>query len=82
MRRTLTHTTRIAVQVAIEDDTGGLTGLTMVITTLVGLLLGLGRFINRINFFVSDFVAGLDFVSKVYVIGFKALAFGFVGVRL
>lgn len=82
MRRALMHSTRIAVQVAVEDDTGGLTGLILAITALVNLMIGLGRIVNQVNLFVSDFAAGLDFVSKVYVIGFKALAFGFVGVRL
>lgn len=82
MTRTLMHSTRIAVQIAIEDDTGNVAALIMALTALVNLLLGLGGFIQEIVFLACDIKDAIDYTSTLFTIVFKSVAWGFVGVRL
>lgn len=79
---TLTHTTRIAVQVIVEDDPNNLAALVMAITFLVNLVVRLGWFVNQAALLVSDFTEAARFVTTVFTIGLKSLAWGFVGVRV
>jgi hypothetical protein len=78
----LTHQTRIAVKVVINDDTGNVAALIMALTALIGLLVRLGQFINELALWVNDFNEAARFTHTVVIIGFKALAWGIVGVRL
>lgn len=82
MTRALAHSTRIAVQIVIDDDTGNVAALIMALTVLVGMMVSLGRVVNGCAMWLGDLAAALEFVGKVYVIGFKSLAFGLAGVNL
>lgn len=73
---TLTHQTRIAVNVLVEDDTGSVAALIMALTLLVNLLVGVGRFVNGVILWLGDFAEAARFTSTVFTIGFKSLAFG------
>lgn len=87
---TLSSSTRIVVQVAIEDDSGQvaafLGGLTLLgqagaLALLLGCLLGLVRFLAGLAGWVSDFLEAARFTLTVFTIGFRSLAFG-VGVKV
>lgn len=79
---TLSSTTRIAVHVLVDDDTGSAAALIMAVAVLVNLLVKLGGLITEAAQWVSDITEAARFTSTVFTIGFKSLAFGFVGVRL
>lgn len=81
MTTTVMHTTRIAVQIVVDDDTGNVTALILAITALINLCLQLGRFISIIVLLISDFVEAIQFTVSVFTIGFRSLAWG-VGVRV
>lgn len=78
---TLTST-RILVQISIEDDTGNIAALILALTTLAELLFTAARFVNFITFWVKDFAEAVRFVTIVFSIGCRSLAWGFVGVRI
>jgi hypothetical protein len=78
---TLTHTTRIAVQIVVDDDTGNVAALIMALTAFVSLLVKLGSLVNETALLIGDFVEAFRFTNAVFTIGFKSLAFG-MGVRL
>jgi hypothetical protein len=82
MTRTLAHQTRVFIQIAIDDDSGNVAALIMTLTVLVNLLVRCGQFIKEAALLVSDFVEAAKFTNTVFTIGFKSLAYGFVGVRL
>lgn len=82
MRRALMHSTRIAVQVAIEDDTGQVAALAMALTALVNLLLGLGGIVQELVFLARDIKQAIDYTNTLFTIAFKSLAWGFVGVSV
>lgn len=73
---TLAHTTRIAVTIAIEDDSGRVASFLVALTALVGLLVQLGQFVANVALLVSDAIEAVTFTAKVFTIGFKALSFG------
>ena len=77
----LAHSTRIAVQIVIDDDTGSAAALMMALTALVSLLVKLGSLIQEAALLVGDFVEAARFTNTVFAIGLKSLAFG-MGVRL
>ena len=78
---TLAQRTRIAVQIIVEDDTGRVAACMLAITTLIELLLSLNRIVGDVIVFVSDILEAVEFTGKVFVIGWRSLAFG-LGVRL
>jgi hypothetical protein len=82
MTRALMHSTRIAVHVLVDDDSGSVAALIMALVALVNLLVRLGGLIAGATQWVSDFTEAARFTSAVFTIAFKSLAFGFVGVRL
>lgn len=79
---TLANSTRVAVHILVEDDTGNVTALIMALTALVNILVKMGQWINGAMLLVIDFAEAARFTSTIFTIGFKSLAFGFVGVRL
>lgn len=79
---TLASTTRIAVHVLVDDDTGNIAALILALTALVNLLVKVGQFVSEAALLVSDVAEAARFTSTVFTIGVKSLAFGFVGVRL
>lgn len=78
---TLAHSTRIAFQVIIDDDTGTIASFLAALTMLIGLLLAAGQLVSSVALFVSDFIEAGRFTSTVFIIAFKALAFG-IGIHL
>lgn len=78
---TLASSTRIAVHVVIQDDSGNLAALLMALTALIGLLVQFGQFVASVIMLVSDTVQALDFTLKVFSIGLKSVAYG-LGVQL
>lgn len=78
---TLSHT-RIAVQIAVEDDTGNIAAFFATLTALVSLLVKLGSFITEAALMVGDLVEAARFTNDIFTIGLKSLAWGLVGVRI
>jgi hypothetical protein len=77
---TLCQQTRLAVKIAIEDDTG-LLAFSIVLTTRVFTLFWqAGQWVSSVNYqlsaLTSDFKAALDFTGKVLTIGLNSLAYG------
>lgn len=79
---TLQSSTRIAVQVIVEDETGRVVAFLAALTTLIGMLVGVGHFVAYVVGLVQDIHEAITFVNRVYIIIFKALAYGFLGVNL
>lgn len=77
----LTCSTRIAVTVVIQDDTGRVAALLVAVAALVGLLTRFGLFVATAAGVVSDAIDAVTFAATVFSIGLKALAFG-LGVTL
>lgn len=82
---TLTHQTRLAVNVIIEDDSGVLAYSILLITNLLTYLWKVNQFMTvtrqALTSLVTDLKAALDFTVKVFAIGFNSLAYG-LGVTL
>lgn len=78
---TLTHQTRIAISIVIDDEAGQLTNLLVALTALIGLLLTAGRLISEVYTYTCDVVEAVRFTSQVWEIWLRALAFG-LGVRV
>lgn len=72
----LAHTTRIAVTVVIQDDTGRVAGLLVALAALVGLLVRFGKVVTDLILLVCDVIEAVTFTAKVFTIGFKAMAWG------
>lgn len=81
MTSVLMHSTRIAVHVLVDDDTGSAAALIMAIAALVGLLVKLGGLITEATQWVSDFTEAAHLTNAVFIIAFRSLAFG-LGVRV
>lgn len=79
---TLANSTRIVVQIVVDDDTGNVAALIMALTALVSLVVKFGSLIQEAAFIVGDFVEAARFTNTVFTIGFKALAWGIMGVRV
>ena len=77
---TLTHQTRIAISLVIDDEAGQLADFLAVMTALIGLLLTAGRFVSEVYTYICDVVEAVRFTTQVWEIWIKALAFG-LGVR-
>lgn len=73
--------TRIAVHVAIEDDTGRIQALLAAVALLIAIATRTGLILSDVALFVADIGQALDFTVKVLVIGAKSLAYG-LGVTL
>lgn len=73
---TLAHSTRIAVTIAIEDDTGRVASFLVALTALVTLLVQLGQFVASVALLISDTIEAVTFTARVFSIGLKALAYG------
>jgi hypothetical protein len=78
---TLTHSTKIAIHVLVDDDSGSAATLILAVAMLVNLLIGLGRFVNELTLWAGVLIEAAHVTNTVFVIGFKALAFG-MGVRV
>lgn len=78
----LAHSTRIAVQIVVDDDTGSAAALIMALTALVSLVVKLGSLLNEAALFIGDFVEAFRFTNAVFEIAFRSLAWGIIGVRL
>lgn len=74
--------TRIVVQVAIEDDTGQIAAFLGALALLLGLLAWPGRLGAGLLAFALDLVEAARFTLTVFAIGFKSLAYGFGGLSL
>lgn len=72
----LTCSTRIAVTVVIQDDTGRVAGLLVALTALIALLIRFGKVVSDLILLVSDVIEAVTFTAKVFSIGLKAFAFG------
>jgi len=70
------HTTRIAINLIVEDDTGNVTELLTTLTALVSLLAGVSQFIAKTIIFFGDLLESAQFTFKVFCIGVNSLAFG------
>lgn len=77
----LTCSTRIAVTVVIQDDTGRVAALLVALAALAGLLVRFGLFVSGVAGVISDAVYAVTFTAQVFIIGFKAFAYG-LGVTL
>ena len=77
--RTLANTTRIAI--LIDDDTGNVAQLVATITVLVAMLVSFSRFISEVALLTSDIIEASRFTVAVFDICFRALAWGFLGLR-
>ena len=81
MTHALMHSTRIAVHVLVDDDTGSAAALMMAIAALIELLVKLGGFITEATQWVSDFIEAAHVTNTIFMIAFRSLAFG-LGVRV
>lgn len=79
---TLAHSTRIAVQIVVDDDTGNVATLIMALTVMVNMLVKLGQFINELALWMCDFVEAVRFTQTVFTIGLKSFTYGLTGVSL
>lgn len=77
----LSHSTRIAVEVIVDDDAGQFVAFLLALTTLITMLIKLGQFVSKVVLLVNDFVEATHFTSMVFIIGFKSAAYG-MGMRL
>ncbi|MCG3208365.1 MAG: hypothetical protein FOGNACKC_01969 [Anaerolineae bacterium] len=77
----LSHQTRIAISLVMEDDTGQVAQFLAVVTALMGLLLKFSRWTASAVVWITDFIEAVDFTLKVFSIGVNALVFG-LGVRI
>lgn len=77
---TLMHSTRIAV--VIEDDTGNLTQLIATVTVLVAMLVSFAHFVAEAALLASDVMEASRFTVAVFGIGFRAVMWGFFGIRI
>lgn len=77
----LANSTRIAVQIVVDDDTGSAAALIVALTALVSLLVKFGTLLQEAAMLVGDFVEAARFTNAVFAIGFKSLAFG-MGVKI
>lgn len=75
------NSTRIAVQVVVDDDTGSAAALIMALAALVSLLVKFGSLIQEAALLIGDFVEAARFTNAVFAIGLKSLAYG-MGVKL
>lgn len=66
----LAHSTRIAVQIVVDDDIGNVAALVMALTALVTLLVKLGSLVNNAALLISDFVEAARFTVAVFTIAF------------
>lgn len=80
MSTTLMHSTRIAI--VVEDDTGNLTQLIATITVLVAMLVKMAYFVSEVALLVGDVMEAGRFTVAVAGIGFRAIMWGFWGIRL
>ncbi len=81
MTAALMHTTRIAVQIVIDDEAGQFAQLVTALTALAGLLLRIIYTTRPVVVFVADLIEAAAFTIALFSIIGKALAFG-LGVRL
>lgn len=75
------ESTRIIVQVAIDDDSGRIQALLTAVALLIAIVTRTGLVLSSAALFVSDVAQAADFTVKVLVIGAKSLAYG-LGVTL
>ncbi|MCL4300559.1 MAG: hypothetical protein KJ077_32785 [Anaerolineae bacterium] len=81
MTTAVLHSTRIAVQIVVDDDTDSIAALILAITALINLLLQLGHFVSKVVVLITDFVEAAQFTAAVFTIGFRSLAWG-VGMKV
>lgn len=81
MTTAVMHSTRIAVQIVVDDDTGNVAALILAITVLINLFLQFGHFVSMILLLTNDFVEAAQFTAAVFTIGFRSLAWG-MGMRV
>ncbi|MCG3210577.1 MAG: hypothetical protein FOGNACKC_04208 [Anaerolineae bacterium] len=77
----LTHQTRIAINLIVEDDTGSVAQFLAALTAVLGLLVMVSRWVSSVIVWLADFIEAGSFTVKVLAIGFNSLAFG-LGVKL
>jgi hypothetical protein len=82
MSRTLTHQTKIAVQIVVDDDTDTVADFLTVLTLLIGMLVSFGQFVVSAVLLISDLAEAVSFTFTMWGIAFRALAYGFTGVSL
>lgn len=75
------NSTRIIVQIAIDDDTGRIQALLTAVALLIAIVTRTGLVLSSAALFVSDVAQAADFTIKVLVIGLKSIAYG-LGVTL
>ena len=78
---TLTHQTKIAFQVIVDDDTGTVVNFLTALTVLIGMLVRFVQMMSSAILLVSDIVEAINFTATVWGIGLRSLAYG-VGVKL
>ena len=76
----LTHQTRIAINLIVEDDSGQVAQFLAALTALIELFITVVQWIKPAVVWLSDLIEAITFTVKVFAIGFNALAYGF-GVR-
>lgn len=77
----LTHQTRIALNLIVDDDTGSVTEFLTALTALIALVVAIAHWVKPVVIFAADLIEAANFSAKVLAIGVNALAFG-LGVRL
>lgn len=75
------NSTRIIVQIAIDDDTGRIQALLTAVALLIAIVTKTGLVLSSAALLVSDVAQAADFTIKVLVIGLKSIAYG-LGVTL
>lgn len=73
----------VAIQVVADDSAAAdLMYLVAIVTGLIPTLAQAARKVEHIAGWVVDLAGATVFTYRVFTIGFKALAYGFVGVNL
>lgn len=62
--------------VVIQDDTGRVAAFFAALAVLVTMLVSFGQFIAYVAGIISDAVYAVTFTAQVFIIGFKAFAYG------
>ncbi len=77
---TLSHQTRLAVNIVIEDDTGTLAFCLFFATGLFALCSKISRFVlsvgHELSMLAGDLRQAIEFTDKVFSIVFVSLTFG------
>ena len=78
---TLTHQTKIAFQVIVDDDTGTVVNFLTALTVFIEMFISFIQGVSSVVLLVSDIIEAVSFTFTMWGIGLRSLAYG-VGVKL